>query len=185
MISAWKRIFYKNLFLASLSWVSFLGLRLRDASQTSFSELSLVKILSCVDGDTCLARTKMGLKFRLRLIGIDAPEISGQLLALEAAAALRARVVGRRLWLDSQGFDRYGRRLGRLFPAEGRGRGKSINEEMIEEGWAIAYRSPRGEAHAWALGAEATAKKNKRGLWRLAPGLFEDPKEFRKRKKRQ
>ena len=102
---------------------------------------------------------------RVRLFGIDAPE-SDQPHGGEAREALR-RMAGdaRDLRMEVMATDRYGRVVALLY-RRGRGRGRSINRAMIEQGHARWYRSYGGEELGFAE-AEEKARRRKRGLWRL------------------
>lgn len=138
-------------------------------------------ILDCHDGDTCRARGPRNINLTLRLIGIDAPELesrkgayAAQAFATEARDYLRSRSVGHRLRVDIFGSDRYGRYLAEIFDGE-----KSINRELVEQGYAFAYRY-RNQVLNWAAEAERSAKERGLGLWalRIRP---EEPKIHRQK----
>ena len=111
-----------------------------------------------------------------RLHGIDAPELyqscrraDGASYACGRAARdhLRGLVRGAELACDIRETDRYGRRV-----ADCRTGATDINREMVQSGWAVAYRR-----HGTSYGnAEAEARKDRRGIWQ---GEFETPERWR------
>ena len=92
------------------------------------------------DGDTLTVLTANGTKLKVRLHGIDAPEaphgrLRGQPFGESSRRVLEQKVLGQKVTLEILDVDRYHRlvclvRLG----------SRSINEAMIQEGWAWAYR---------------------------------------------
>lgn len=133
-------------------------------------------IEACHDGDTCTATDGRGLRYKLRLVGIDAPEVAsygshqggakaqGQSYGPEAREYLRRRVVGKTLKIEILGNDIYGRYLAILRDEKS----VNINEELVLKGYAFAYRSKRkSEELPWAFTAEAKAKAAQAGLWGL------------------
>jgi endonuclease YncB( thermonuclease family) len=118
------------------------------------------------DGDTLTAAGQ-----RVRLLGLDAPEI-GQRCAREggdyacgAAArdALRQMVAGRRVECVGWRRDRYNRLL-----ATCRVDGRDLNAALVRQGWAIAY----GDFDA----EERDARRERRGVW---AGDFDRPADWR------
>ncbi|MBB6098873.1 micrococcal nuclease [Deinobacterium chartae] len=133
------------------------------------------------DGDTVRIRLQ-GRSERLRLIGIDAPELAQRPWGNAARSALERTLQGRRLRLefDRDRQDRYGRLLGWLW-AEGSGRPTLVNAELVRAGQAYVYaRSPlrhRAELEA----AEREARTARRGVWG-PDGPRERPSEYRRRR---
>jgi endonuclease YncB( thermonuclease family) len=84
-------------------------------------EVERAKVLSVYDGDTVtvaarLARQGTPWKWKVRLNGIDAPEIRGGSAATKAAAkasrdALRAEIDGQPITLTGVSYEKYGRLL--------------------------------------------------------------------------
>lgn len=130
---------------------------------------------SVIDGDTLdIHRT------RVRLHGVDAPESAqtckdgtgkdyrcGQQAALKLSDFINRRPVT----CSSRDTDRYGRTVGVCKVGA-----VDLNEWLVREGWAVAYRQYSMEYVA----AEQEAKAAKRGIW---VGAFEMPSEFRKKKR--
>ena len=118
-----------------------------------------------VDGDTIEVLAVAGVE-RVRLIGVDAPELAtGQCYALAAALSLDGRLAGTWVELEFEGQqparDAYGRLLAYVYD---RG-GTLVNLDLLRTGMVRAYtRYPfrrEGEFHA----AEATAVVSRAGLW--------------------
>ena len=120
-----------------------------------------------VDGDT-LALTGGE---RVRLLGIDAPELRGpegepECWAVEASGML-ARMVEEgggkvRIQEGPEPRDRWGRTLAWVWD----GRGRLLNEEMLREGCARRYPgSEPGRYEARLEEAAARAQEGLRGLW--------------------
>ncbi|HEX8341712.1 MAG TPA: thermonuclease family protein [Tepidisphaeraceae bacterium] len=130
-----------------------------------------VEVVRVVDGDTLVVRTAEGREERLRLKGIDAPELPHDDKPLmhwgeESTAYLRGRQPGgRRLTLEFDGTekrDQYGRLLAYAF-----GEGLDcINVAIVRDGHAYADRRFSGMRRAQIEQAENDARKKGRGLWK-------------------
>ena len=99
----------------------------------------VVPVVGVVDGDTLRVRVD-GVTERLRLIGLDAPELSdGECLAQEAASRMQSLVQSRdvRIVADPTQGDRdvYDRLLRHVWTLDGR----SVAQELIAEGLAREY----------------------------------------------
>lgn len=96
-----------------------------------------VRVLWVADGDT-VDVSRDGVRTRVRLLGIDAPEIGhdgvpDQCLAAQARDALTALLpAGALVRLDAVGHDRYGRLLAALWLGDGR----LANAEIVRAGLA-------------------------------------------------
>lgn len=112
---------------------------------------------------------------RVRLFGIDAPEFdqtcqragSDWQCGQDAAEALSKLVVGKDVRCISAGTDQYDRILARctVGPVD-------VNRYMVANGFAVAFRRYSNDY----VGAEETAKANRRGIW---AGTFTMPSEVR------
>ncbi len=170
----------------SLSSFPNLKSRHHSNSKTYTKQLS---ILSCHDGDTCKAKTSDGLTMTLRLLGIDAPEIAkknqrnlGQPYGVEASKAINEFVAGKTLKVEIRGHDVYRRYLALIWSSSG----SLINEQMILEGFAFAYRgkSEHDDVRAWSFRAEKDAQKKLKGFWKLPKHQQpQNPSDFRRRLK--
>lgn len=122
-----------------------------------------------IDGDTL----RIGDK-RLRLIGMDAPEMqqtcrdaSGRsyLCGRVARERLAALVSGAAVTCAPHGLDKYGRTLATCSSQHS----ADLSETLVREGYAVSYRGGY-----WL--AEFSARFAGRGLWR---GDFERPSDWR------
>ena len=116
-------------------------------------------------------------RLRMRLFGIDAPELAQRCLDASgrpydcgetAARALQDLVRNNPLRCVSHGIDQFGRTLAVCTAGD-----VELNAAMVEAGNAVAYR----EGTLAYVPAEGRARAAKRGLW---AGWFEMPKDFRR-----
>jgi micrococcal nuclease len=130
-------------------------------------EYRVKKLLNVVDGDTIDVDIDLGfdisLSKRVRLAGIDTPESrtsdkAEKVLGLEAKEYLKknikdaTQIVIKTELPDSS--EKYGRILGWIYTDNN---SKSINEKMIEDGYAWGY---MGETKIKDFDALAKARKN-------------------------
>jgi micrococcal nuclease len=127
-------------------------------------------VTQVTDGDTVWVALPAGSKpVRLRLEGIDAPEIC-QAGGAEAKAALAERVLNRAITVKLRAIDSYGRRIGKMFDET-----EDIGARMVKNGhaWSLRFRSDRGPY----IVEERLARSLNRGLH--ASGTAIQPREFR------
>lgn len=138
------------------------------------------------DGDTIHVTDPMGTKVKVRLYGIDAPETEkgnkktgriskpGQPYGEEAYQALNSKVFRKSIKLDIMAVDQYKRSVGIVYL-----NGKNINQEMVAEGFAWAYRQYLDRPHASEyIELEGQARAKRLGLWQQSNP--QPPWEFRK-----
>ena len=122
-----------------------------------------------IDGDTLV----LAGGTRVRLIGVDTPEMSATRqpsdpLALAATGFTRGHVAGQmvRLELDRERIDRYGRTLGYVYRGDW-----LLNEELIRAGLSRAeLHYPYSAAMKRRFrAAEETARSRRAGRWQSAP----------------
>ena len=140
------------------------------------------RIARWTDGDTVRIRLDAGV-VKVRLVGIDAPEVSAGERAAWQAAELRRDIaaivaLGRqaqaaaerlapagtavRVEPDVQTHDRYGRALLYLYLSDGR----MVNEELVRAGYAMVLTIPPNVRYADRfLRAQREAREARRGLW--------------------
>ncbi|MEH2385670.1 MAG: thermonuclease family protein [Nostoc sp.] len=143
-------------------------------------------VLRVSDGDTIVVRQTNGQEKKLRLCGVDSPEIRhnkqpGQPLGIEAKANLQRLVdeVEGTVMVTEVESDRYGRTVAEVFSSKN-GIEKNFNSEQVLVGLAIVYpqyvkKCPNGDVF---LKAEAIAQSGHLGVW---SGNFEKPWDYRKR----
>lgn len=125
------------------------------------------------DGDTLVVRQTDGQEKKLRLCGVDSPEIKhgkqpGQPLGIEAKANLQRLVneVEGRVLVTPVESDRYGRTVAEVFSSKN-GIEKNFNSEQVLVGLAIVYpqyvkKCPNGDVF---VRAEAIAQSKHIGMW--------------------
>ena len=125
------------------------------------------RILRVIDGDT-FDIASVCRRFRVRLKGIDAPEIrtAGGRAAREWAA--RQFSAHRITWYPL-GVDAYGRLVGEIYLDDG----TFVNEEIVRRGYAEANRENPSEHHARFLSLEGEARAAGLGAWN--PSLAAPP----------
>ena len=122
---------------------------------TFAGKIQPVKITDIYDGDTITVGLLLGdtpYRFKLRLAGIDTPEMKPLLttpnrdLHIQAAICARqfldAQVGGRIIWVKFEKEEKYGRLMGYLYRSMEdltEGTTNSINQLMIARGYALAY----------------------------------------------
>ena len=127
-----------------------------------------------IDGDTI----HIG-KYKIRLHGIDAPEIKQTCridekiwnCGIQAKENLIKFVSNNIINCEIIDKDRYNRLIGICFVNQ-----KNINQYMVKNGWAIAYRYYSLDY----IEDENIARFNKIGIWQ---GTFQEPYLFRKKNK--
>jgi endonuclease YncB( thermonuclease family) len=127
-----------------------------------------------VDGDTLHTGSE-----RIRLSGIDAPELSqtcqdGQARAWACGQAAKQRlaalVAQGSLTCSSRGQDRYGRTLAVCAA----GQVADIGAALVRDGYAVNYSRTTSDYKS----AEQEARAARRGIWQ---GAFEQPEQWRRR----
>ena len=126
-----------------------------------------------VDGDTIhIGKTK------IRLHGIDAPEMKQtcrtrkgeeQMCGQLAKQALERLVKGQEVTCEGDKRDRYKRLIAVCYVGS-----LNINEQMVVDGWALAYRKYSKDY----VSEETLAKSRREGMWR---GEFMMPWDWRRK----
>jgi endonuclease YncB( thermonuclease family) len=139
----------------------------------SFAAADITGPARVIDGDTIEISDD-----RIRLYGIDAPELKQtcktskgkeQKCGELAKEALENFTRGQEVKCKGDARDRYGRLLAVCYVGP-----FNINEQMVLDGWALAYRK-YSEAY---VRAETFAKARREGMWR---GEFTPPWEWRRK----
>jgi micrococcal nuclease len=128
------------------------------------------RVVGVSDGDTIRVRLDDGLEKKVRLIGINAPELDDprgkvQFLARMADRFTFSHLYGKDIWLtyDWEREDKYGRTLAFAWV----GNGTLFNEYIIREGFASAFlKYPfRKDYQERFRAAEVEARAGGKGLW--------------------
>ena len=148
-------------------------------------------VASVSDGNTLTVETKDRRKLKVRLYGIDAPEldrinrktrritIPGQPFGIEAKSSLSSMVFGRDVRLEIMDSDRHRAMVSIVWRGE-----KNVNLEMIKAGMAEAYAENLKDQpyRDQFLQAEKETKAKSLGIWSQGI-IYERPSDFRKRMK--
>lgn len=128
-----------------------------------------VRLVKVFDADTILVALPGGKQEKVRLLGVDAPEVEGYRDAESGGQEAKARAAALlgdgplRLETDDTADDRdkYDRVLRYVRLADGRDLGRTL----IEEGYARAYRRFTYRRKQEYLSQESAAREAQRGLW--------------------
>lgn len=138
------------------------------------------RVVGVADGDTVTVLDASNTQFKIRLMGIDAPE-KKQAFGNRSKEHLSSLVFNKQVTVDYSKKDKYGRTVGKIIVE-----GVDANLEQIKAGMAWHYKKYQKEqsvddrliyAHA-----EEQAREVKRGLWRDVDPT--PPWDWRKEKKR-
>ena len=140
------------------------------------------RVMRVIDGDT----VKLSNRERVRLIGIDTPEVyeseklyrdasrshkdirAIQEMGRRASRFVKELIDGKtvRLEFDAQRRDRYGRLLAYLYLEDG----TFVNARIVEEGYAKTYTIPPNVKYASLFSKlQGEARRQGRGLWKITP----------------
>lgn len=138
------------------------------------SKVNIIKgiITHVSDGDTVVLTDEDGEKYKVRLNGIDAPEM-GQSYGEESKAFLESLVLDKVVEVDEIGVDQYKRVLGVLSVE-----GKDVNKAMLENGMAWQYKYNKDQSYRDLMDK---ARRQKINLW--SDPNAQDPHTWRKENK--
>jgi micrococcal nuclease len=132
----------------------------------------LWEVTKTIDGDTFWVKGDEGKKFKVRLIGVDAPESRKTFkkevgyYGKEAKAYLKQLLLGKRVRLvcDVDSLDRYHRTLAYVYMEDG----TFVNADLVKNGYATILTVAPNVEHAdeFAL-LQREARENNRGLWNI------------------
>ena len=165
----------------SLRAISFLTLLVILPALSIADEFKVIRVY---DGDT-ITVIENGKKIRVRLVGIDSPEMTrgkhkpGQPFCQKSQKYLSWLVLKETVKIKSYGLDRYGRILGVVYS-----NGTNANLEMVKVGLAEVYRgkSPTGFEVTIFQQAEKEAHEAERGMW-IQGDKYVSPREWRQNRK--
>ena len=167
-------------FIAILTVLLLLcGCAAQSSSEGQTAESGSVYIAKVADGDTVETSIR-GRVERIRLIGIDSPELDQRPWGRSAKKFLQ-ELISASGWqvgieYDIERHDKHGRILAYLWTRDG----KMINEEMVKSGHAVLFTIPPNVKHADRLKtAQVIARGNRIGIWGKS-GLSQPPSAYRK-----
>jgi micrococcal nuclease len=124
------------------------------------------------DGDTMDVRVGDGSLVRVRLYGVDAPELS-QTFGGEARRYAAATVLKRNVQVHQKNIDKYGRLVGQIFVD-----GRDLGLELLQAGMVWWYRQYCDDPRYGQ--AQDSAQQQRRGLWGAPGGDPQAPWEYRR-----
>lgn len=150
-------------------WLGFLLL----VTLTVQAETLTGKVVGVHDGDTLTLLVVGNQQVKVRLAGIDAPELK-QPYGQQAKQALSALAFGQEVKVDGSGPDKYGRTLGTVWVGT-----VNVNAELVKQGAAWVYRAYPHDPQLPVL--ESQAHGAKRGLWALQSDQRCPPWDWRRK----
>ncbi len=148
------------------------------AAQATFADTLTGKVVKVHDGDTIHVLQADNVREKIRLSGIDTPEL-GQPYGKAARKYLASFIAGKQVIIEWDKKDRYGRIVGKVLLD-----GSDINLELVKAGYAWHYKKYQREQskvdQSLYSEVEAIAKDAKKGLF-VEPNAV-PPWEWRKRK---
>lgn len=133
-------------------------------SSSTQADLLLGKVTGVADGDSLYVLDAQQRAYRVRLLGIDAPE-HGQAFGKSAKQALKQHIHKQPVRIEWKKRDQYGRLLGKITTANG----EDVALRQISTGMAwwnrkYAYEQTDDDAIRYRE-AEAVARMKRAGLW--------------------
>ena len=147
-----------------MKFIFLLLLSFNAAFLISYTPLEKIRV---VDGDTIRAEAK-GKEIKIRLIEIDAPEMD-QPFGLASKNFLIKLTSNETITYTSEGKDRYGRTLGKLYKKK-----ENLNILMVKSGFAWVYERYVKNQNLYVY--QEVAKSKNLGLWQskkpIAPWVW-------------
>lgn len=146
------------------------------AIQSVSAETLRGRVVGVMDGDTVKVLDASNTQWKIRLVGIDAPE-KKQAFGIRSKEHLSDLIYNKQVTIEYTKKDRYGRTLGKILID-----GVDANLEQVKAGFAWHYKQYAKEQsiedRVQYSNAEDQARSVGRGLWADASPL--PPWEFRK-----
>ena len=121
------------------------------------------RVVGVSDGDSITVLDSAKRQHKVRLAGIDAPELK-QAFGQASKRSLSALVFGKTVAVGTEKRDRYNRQIGKVLVE-----GRDANLAQVEAGFAWHYKQYAAEQSAIDQilygEAEADARSSHRGLW--------------------
>jgi len=180
------RLYYTKIFLIIIFLLSISAAVYASSAAAHALPGSPFVVTDVHDGDTISIKVESFAGFplrteRLRLIGIDAPELKQETWGRKAKKHLK-KLISESDWVVNVEFDvdkrdKYGRLLGYLW---NRHTGVLINEKMTADGYAVLFTFPPNVRYVDRfIEAEKKARAAKLGIWEQG-GLKQSPVEWRR-----
>ena len=141
-------------------------------AQAQLQENTWYKVSKITDGDTFYVTTSSSENYKIRLIGIDAPEtrnvgvkVRKEYFGTEAKIFVTQLLKNKKVKLtfDVQKTDRYGRVLAYVYLENG----VFLNQYLVENGFAVVATFPPNVKFVEVFTkAEKLARKKEVGLWK-------------------
>lgn len=145
----------------------------------SLAETLHGRVVAVADGDTVTVLDDTKTQFKIRLMGIDAPE-KKQAFGRKSKESLSRLIFNKHVVVEYYKKDRYGRTIGKIIVGD-----IDANLEQIKAGFAWHYKKYQKEQtmedRSLYAQAEDQARVEKRGLWKDAEPT--PPWDWRKQKK--
>lgn len=136
------------------------------------AEDTQARVVGVQDGDTITVYARGAPQTRIRLVEIDAPE-SSQPYGQKSKQVLSDMVFGKTVRVRSEGEDRYGRMLSRIYVGD-----TDVNAEMVRQGAAWVYTDYNKDPAFPPL--QARARRERLGLWASQADQITPPWEWRR-----
>lgn len=146
-------------------------------STTTPQRLEEVRVTRVVSGQTLEITAQQQATVRVRLVGIDAPDLRQQPWGQVAKERLAAMIKGKLILLefDVQKQDQSGRRLAYVWQD-----GELLNEKLVAQGYVLAVpRDPNHKYDQRFSRAQETARLMGQGIWNPDQPMRLTPTEFR------
>jgi len=147
----------------------------------AISQVFMGRVVRIADGDTITVLDGINAQHRIRLQGIDAPELH-QAFGTQSKKGLSDLIFDREVTVEYEKTDQYGRVVGKILLD-----GKDVNLEQVKAGMAWHYKEYQREQsptdRELYARAEDEARNARRGLWVDADPI--EPSAFRKEQKRE
>jgi endonuclease YncB( thermonuclease family) len=117
------------------------------------------KVISVYDGDTITVSTSDNQKVKIRLYGIDAPELKKQPYGAASRNYLQRLILNKTVEITDLGKDLYGRTVAKIYY-----KNEYINLKLIQSGMAWHYSAYSKDLDLKE--AQIIAKDHEAGLWK-------------------
>ena len=139
-------------------------------------------VAGVVDGDT-LKVTVDGIEMRVRLWGIDAPEMDQPMGSSARDGLAVLAPAGSLITVYPLYMDQHGRIVGNVGPGHTPS-GRAANFTMVAHGLAYHYREPSAMNNSCLIEAEKLARASRLGIWGNGPEGGTRPWEHRKNRRK-